>query len=122
MITIIDLAIDNVVAFSCEGKVSKADMEQILSLAKEKIAQYGDIVLYYEFLSFSGVEMAAIAEEFKFIKEIGLSHIKKVAVITDKKWVEVIVKLENTIFRSIDMKSFSTDEKSAAIDFIKISQ
>lgn len=119
MITIIDLAIDNAVAFSCEGKVSKADMEQILSLAKEKIAQYGDIVLYYEFLSFSGVEMAAIAEEFKFIKEIGLSHIKKVAVITDKKWVEVIVKLENTIFRSIDMKSFSTDEKSAAIDFIK---
>ena len=53
------------------------------------------------------------------MKEFGLSNFSKAAVVTDKKWVQRIAEVEDKIFKKIDMKCFSTDEKNETIEFLK---
>jgi hypothetical protein len=119
MLEMIDIGIDRAVAFRMEGKITESEMVQCLSDAKAKIERYENIVIYEEIVSFRGVEFKAIVEEFKYLVEIGFSNIARVAVVTDKKWIEKIVGIEDKIFKSTDMKAFSTEEKDNAIEFLK---
>ena len=119
MLEIIDIGIDDAVAFRWEGKITEAEMKLVFSVLKEKIKDYGKISVYQEIGSIGGVEFEGIVEELKFLREFGLSNFKKAAVVTDKKWVQKIAEIENKIFRKIDIKCFSTDEKNEAIKFLK---
>ncbi|MBT8491118.1 MAG: STAS/SEC14 domain-containing protein [Deltaproteobacteria bacterium] len=119
MVEMIDVGIDRAVAFRIDGKVKETEMVHFFSEAKAKIELYENIVVYEEIVNFSGIEIKGIIAEFKFLHEIGLSHIEKIAVVTDKKWLEKIVGVEDKIFKSIDIKTFSTEEKDKAIEFLK---
>ncbi len=90
MLELIDIDIDNAVAFRVSGKVTEADMSVVLERAGEKVDQYGDIVFFEQIDSFDGIEVAAIIKEFKYLFDVGLSNIKKVAVLTDKKGIESV--------------------------------
>ena len=94
-------------------------MALVLSDAKEKINRHGNIVILEVIESFKGIEIAALVEEFKYLHEVGMSNISKIAVITDKKWLEKIVSIEEKIFKSIEMKCFSTEDQDSAIEFLK---
>jgi len=119
MLEMIDIGIDSATAFRMAGKITESEMTLVLSDAKEKTERYGSIVLYEEIESFKGIELSAIVEEFKYLFDVGMSNLKKVAIVTDKRWVERIVQVEDKIFKSIEMKCFSTDEREAAIEFLK---
>jgi len=119
MLEIIDIGIENAVAFRLGGKFTEPEMKSVLSAAKEKIKDYGKISVYQEIESFGGVEVEGLVEKLKFLKEFGLSNLSKAVVVTDKKWVRRIVEVEDKIFRKIDIKCFSTDEKNEAIEFLK---
>jgi hypothetical protein len=119
MLEMIDIDIDHSVAFSVTGMVRERDMSLVLSEAKEKIKRFGNIVILEQIDSFDGIEIAAIIEEFKYLYEMGLSNISKVAVLTDNKWLETIVNIEDTFFWTIKMKCFPIKDKEAAIAFLK---
>ncbi|MFK8021303.1 MAG: STAS/SEC14 domain-containing protein [Pseudomonadales bacterium] len=113
------IGIDNAVAFSIAGKVSDDDMELVLTAAKEKIALHDSIVIFEQIDSFKGIELEAIVDEFNYLRKVGISNVQKVAVLTDKKWLARIVAIEDKLFRSIDMKCFSLDDKNLAIEFLQ---
>ncbi len=119
MLELIDINVDNAVAFRLSGKVTKEDMSVVLSTAKQKIERYGDIVIFKQINSFEGVEIAAIVEEFKYLFDVGLSNIKKVAILTDKEWLETAANIEAKIFKSIEVRCFSLDEQLQATMFLK---
>jgi hypothetical protein len=119
MVEMTDIGIDNAVAFRMWGKVTESDMTSVLSDAKEKINRYGNIVILEIIESFKGIEIAALVEEFKYLHEVGISNISKAALVTDKKWLKNIVSIEGKIFKNIEMKCFSTEDKDAAIEFLK---
>ena len=119
MLEMIEIGIDNAVAFRMSGKITEVDMALVLSEAKDKIARHGKIVLFEQIDSFEGIEIAAIVEEFKYVLEVGLSNISKVAILTDKNRVEKIVAIEDKIFKSIKIKSFLIEDKDSAIAFLK---
>ncbi len=119
MLELIDINIDNAVAFRISGKVTEADMSVVLNSAKEKIERYGDIVIFEKIDSFEGVEVAAIVEEFKYLFDVGLSNIKKVAVLTDKKWLKYIAEIEAKIFKNIEVRCFALDKELQATMFLK---
>ncbi|MHC4138969.1 MAG: SpoIIAA family protein [Planctomycetota bacterium] len=119
MLEMIEIGIDNAVAIRVSGKITKSDMALVLGNAKDKVERYGNIVILEQIDSFKGIEVSAIVEEFKYLFDVGISNISKAAIITDKKWLEAIVSLENKIFKSIDMKCFSTEDKESAIEFLK---
>lgn len=114
----IDIDIDHSVAFRISGKVTEGDMSLVLNDAKEKIERHGNIVILEQIDSFDGIEIAAVIEEFKYLFDMGVSSIDRVAVLTDNKWLETMVNIEDTFFWTIKMKCFSVKDKDAAIAFL----
>ncbi|GAB6070319.1 hypothetical protein JCM30760_14160 [Thiomicrorhabdus hydrogeniphila] len=119
MLKLIDIKIDNAVAFEVSGKITEDDMVLVFNEIKQKIQLYNQIVLFEKIDSFNGVELAAMLEKFKSLLDIGLSNIVKIAIVTDKKWLSKIVDIEDKFFRKIEMKSFSVEEQSQAVAFLK---
>ena len=119
MIEMIDICVENAVAYRLEGKITEEEMTSLLTLFKEKIARGEKLIVYQEVVSIGGAEFDAMIEKFKFIRDFGFSHFDRIAVVTHKKWLHKIVDLEDKIFRNIDMKGFSVDKKKLAIEFLK---
>ena len=121
MVEIFDIGVENAVAFRIWGKISKGDMTKIFEACKEKIDQQGEIVLLEKIESMAGMEVSALFEEIKYLFELGLANIKKVAVLTDKQWVEKIVAIEDRFFTKIQIKCFTFEQQAAAVAFLKAS-
>ncbi len=119
MLKMIDIGVENAIAYRLEGKVTEEEMTAILAIFKEKIDKGERLNVYQEVVSIGGVEIDAMIEKFKFFREVGFSHFNRIAVVTHTKWLHKLVDLEDKIFRSIDMKGFSVDEKDQAIEFLK---
>lgn len=119
MLEMIDIGIEKAVAYRWGGKITEDEMTLALSALKEKIETFGEVFIYQEIESFGGVEFDAIVEKFKFLSDVGISNIRRIAVVTHKKWMHKIIDLEGKIFKKIDMKSFSMNDKNEAIEFLK---
>jgi len=118
MLKIMDIGLDNAVAFTVSGKITQQEMHLVLEAAREKVVSHGSIVILERIESFEGIEVAAIVEEFKYLLDVGFSNISKVAIVTDKKWVEHIVRIEDKLFGNIDIKCFHNEEQPQAIEFL----
>ena len=119
MLEMVDIGVENAIAYRIEGKVTEEDMTSILTVFKEKIDKGEKLKVYQEVVSIGGVELDAMIEKFKFFREVGFSHFERIAVVAHTKWLHKLVDLEDKIFKSIDMKGFSADEKDQAIEFLK---
>ncbi len=119
MLEMMDVGIEKAVAYRLGGKITEEEMTLALSALKEKIEIYGEVLINQEIESFGGVEFDAIVEKIKFFFDVGISNISRIAVVTHKKWVHKIIDLEGKLFKKIDMKGFSIDEKNEAIEFLK---
>jgi len=85
---------DNVLAFVCRGRVTRADYESVLVPAVEKaLARHEQVRLYYETAAdFASIDPGAMWEDFK----IGIGHLarwERVAVVTDVEWIKHTIRL-----------------------------
>lgn len=119
MLEILDIGTDDIIAYRLEGKIAEEEVAQVLALFRKKIAEGSKINVYQEVISFGGVEVDAIIEKLKFFKELGFSHFGNIAVVTQKKWLHKLVDLEGKLFRNINMKGFSIEDKELAIEFLQ---
>lgn len=119
MLEMIDIGIETAVAYRLDGKITEEEMTAVLAIFKEKIERNENLIVYQEVVSLGGVEFDALIEKFKFFIDVGISHFSKIAVVTHKKWIHKLVDLEGRLFKNIDMKGFSIEEKNKAIAFLK---
>jgi len=120
MLEMIDIGVENAVSYRIEGKITEEEMASLFSIFKEKIEKDEKLNLYQEIVSIGGVELDAMVEKFKFLKAFGISHFSKIAVITHKKWIHKLVGFEDKLFKNVDMRGFSIEEKDKAIEFLKV--
>lgn len=120
MLDVIDIGVEQAIAYRVAGKITEEDMVTALTAIKEQIDNFGNVFLYQEIESIGGVEFDAIVEKIKFLADVGLSNFSRVAVVTDKKWMHKIIDLEDKLFKNIEMKCFSTEQKEEAVDFLRI--
>jgi len=105
---------DDVLAFVCTGRVTKADYDSVLVPAVLKaLEKKRKIRLYYETAAdFSGIDHAAMWEDFK----VGMEHLtrwERVAVVTDVEWIKQTMRLFSFLMPG-GMMSFSTSEAAQA--------
>ena len=118
MLELISIPIENAVAIRSSGSISQAEMAEVLTAAREKIAECVDIVIYEEIESLGSIAPGAILEKIKYLFDVGISNIRKVAVLTDKPWIGKVVELEDKLFRQIELRRFALDDKAAALAFL----
>lgn len=85
---------ENVLAFVCRGRVTKADYDAVLVPAViNALKSHDKVRLYYETAAeFVGIDPGAIWEDLK----IGMEHPsrwERIAVITDVEWIKQTVRL-----------------------------
>lgn len=119
MIEMINIGVDNAIAYRIEGKITEDEMKTVLSIFKEKIDKNEKLIVYQEIVSIGGAEFDAMVEKFKFFLEVGISHFSRIAVVTHKKWIHKLVDIEGKLFKDIEMRGFSKEEEEEAIKFIK---
>jgi hypothetical protein len=118
MLKMLDIGIDNAVAFEISGMITEADMSLVLDSAKEKSDRFGQIVIFEKVDSLGGVEFSAVVQKFKYLYNVGISNIDKIAIVTDKAWMKTVVEFEDKIFTGIDMRFFLAGDEDEAVAFL----
>jgi SpoIIAA-like len=85
---------NNVIAFLCSGRVTRADYDSILvPAAVHALRAHEKVRLYYETgEDFMGFDAGAMWEDFR----VGVEHLarwERVAVVTDVNWIKKAVRL-----------------------------
>ena len=119
MLEMLDIGIDAAVAYRVGGKITENEMKTALAALREKIERCGQVVIYQEVESIEGAELDAVIEKFKFLLEVGLSNIERIAVVAHQRWIQRVVDLEGRLFKKIAVKAFPIEERPAAIAFLK---
>ncbi|MGO4872940.1 MAG: STAS/SEC14 domain-containing protein [Roseiarcus sp.] len=105
---------DDVLAFVCKGRVTKADYDSVLVPTVEKALQKHErLRLYYETpADFAGIDPGAMWEDFK----VGMAHFtrwERVAVVTDVEWIKHTMMLFGFLMPAA-MKAFPTSQAAQA--------
>ncbi len=105
---------DNVLAFVCTGRVTKADYEMILVPAVlDALKAHGKLRLYYEIApDFTGIDHAAMWEDIK----VGMEHFnrwERIAVVTDVEWIKHTIRAFSFLMPA-SVKIFSITDAAQA--------
>jgi len=105
---------ENVLAFVCTGRVTRADYDAVLVPAVLNVIKSHDKVrLYYETAAdFVGIDPGAIWEDFK----VGMEHLsrwERMAVVTDIEWIKQTMRLFSFLVPGA-MKAFPTSQSAQA--------
>jgi hypothetical protein len=109
---------DNVLAFVCEGHVTRADYETVLIPAvTERLKKLGKVRLYYETATdFNGIDPGAVWEDLKTgIEHLG--HWERVAIVSDVEWIKHTVRLFRFLMPG-SMKVFPTSQAAPAREWV----
>lgn len=117
MIQKLDLGDEKVMAWRMEGKMDQAQLGPVMQAFNNKLDTTDKLNLYLEVPKVSGITLPAIWETLKSeIRELRKynDRIEKVAVVTDKEWIQTLTGAENRLFPGVDERPFSMEEAEAA--------
>ena len=100
------------VAVHVTGKLGKADYEHCVPELDRLIRQHGKLSILFEMAEFKGWDAGALWEEIKFDIE-HFADIKRVAMVGDKKWQEVMATLYKS-FTKAESRYFDINDSASA--------
>jgi hypothetical protein len=104
---------ENVLAFICRGKVSKADYDTVIVPAvRDALKSHDKLRLYYETAKDYSIEPGAAWEDFK----VGMEHLtrwERMAVVTDIDWIKHTIRFFSFLMPG-EMKAFPSSEAAQA--------
>lgn len=85
---------NHIVEITIDGKVSREELTEALEAFDTLLNEWEDIRVLKRVDSFKGMELMAWVDDFRFAFENikNYKKIKKVALVTDKEWIENIAK------------------------------
>ena len=115
MLTILEFG-PNILAYRVEGKLDSADIARAFAEVDERLAASGKIRVYAEVVSLTGMSVNAVWEDFRKSIEHWdvLPRIEKVALVTDIEWLRRAARLEDRIFRRMEMEAYTLAEREEA--------
>jgi len=105
-------ASDGLVEIVVDGRVSKAEFDEIATRLEAAIARHGKLRVLEEVRSFGGIDRAAFWADLKFGLR-HLNHFSRCAVISDQRWIEVFAKGVDKLI-ACEIRHFPPDQIDAA--------
>ncbi len=108
---------NNIVEIRVEGKVTEADLDQVVSQLKADIEKHGKLRVLEEIRSFSGMDPIAIWKDTKF----ALAHVNDfthAAVVADAQWMRTIASAIGSLL-SAEVKAFEPEQIQSAREWLK---
>ena len=107
----------NLVEIVIDGRVGKADFDDVAARLQASIARHGKLRVLEEVRSFGGIEPAAFWADMKF----GLRHLSdfsRCAVVSDKRWIETLAKGVGKLI-ACEIRHFPPDQIDAARTWLR---
>ena len=95
-----------------DGKIDAKGFEEVADKLSKLMDERGKVGLLEHIVSIGGIEPSVLWEDLKFAFE-HLRHVGPVAVVSDKRWVEIWTKLAAPLWRD-EVKFFEPDELEEA--------
>ena len=106
---------NHIIEVTIAGKVSREDINGAIQNIEGPIQEWPEIRVLKRIDSFDGIEWQALVDDLKFAYNnfSNYKKIKKVAVVTEKDWVENLTKIMAPLF-SAEVKIFEDDDVEKA--------
>jgi hypothetical protein len=113
MFELLPKSTETCIGFKISGEITAADYDALLPKLDEAIAAHGKInlLVLVEDFDFSGFEAAK--KDFQFGTH-QYHQVEKAAFVSDKKWIERLVKIMDPFTRRTDEKIFEPEQLDAA--------
>ena len=113
MFEILPESTETSIGFKISGEVTKADYEALLPKLDEAIAAHGriNLLVVMEDFDFKGFDTAIADFEFGSHQ---YRQVEKAAFVSDKKWMERLVKIMDPFTRVVEEKTFGPDQMEEA--------
>ena len=110
---------DHIIGLEIDGWIDAEDIDRIVKIVEPRIDTGEKLRIYAEVNSWSGMSLGAFIKDLKF----SLKHLKdfeKEAIVSDRKWLEALAALGNTLFSGIEVKHFTPDESDKALEWLGV--
>ncbi|OAB79761.1 SpoIIAA family protein [Cochleicola gelatinilyticus] len=107
---------DDTVGFLIEGKFDDSLVENLTKRISEKLEHFDRINLYLEDSNIEDFSILALIKEIIFKMEHS-KRFYKIALVSDRKWVQLCGKIEGIIMDA-EIKNFDSEDRMDAIAWI----
>ena len=118
MIEIISFDNEKVIGLKVSGKIQADGIEDVKRVIDEKLEKYEKLNVYVEFAEVLDMSSEAFYKDLKF----SFSHFgdfEKEAVVSDKKWLDIMISVVDKLTPSLEVRHFSRNEIEAAKAWIQ---
>jgi hypothetical protein len=107
---------DDTIGFLIEGNFDMKTLDTLEFQIEAKLTEYDTINLYLEDTNIENFYLEAVVRQIAF--KLSLNHrFKKIALVTDRKWIKLCASIEN-LFSNAEIKNFSSEERIKAMNWI----
>ncbi|PTX55380.1 SpoIIAA-like protein [Litoreibacter ponti] len=102
------------------GRITAEEMSQGLDTLLPMIAGMQDAAMRMVYHDVGLPELGAVMEEMKRLPQLfgALGHVKRVAVLSDAKWIRDMAELEGMVLPGTTIRGFPTGETASAEQFL----
>lgn len=111
----------HVVALAFEGDITMEDVTAVVEMLEEAMESNERVNILLDLTRLTGIKPSAVLKDLAFgLRNLGrLYRFQQMAVITDNDSVGKVVEWEDWLFRSIDIKRFSSVDRESALHWVE---
>ncbi|MDN3558060.1 STAS/SEC14 domain-containing protein [Halomonas maura] len=121
MLELLPPGADHVVAMRVSGRVTAADLQPAIDAIEAVKKRHPRISLYTELDEMRWMTFTAFLRDLGYaLTQVGdLDRYYRAAVLSDKRWVRHLTRLENRLFKTMEIRTFPTREKATAMEWVR---
>ena len=121
MIELLPSGAAHLVAMRISGRIDGRDLKCIIDAIEETKRQHPRVSFYVELDQLRWMTATALLRDVGYgLTQLSeLSHYYRAAVVSDKRWVKRLVRLEDRLFRSLEMRVFPTHQHNIALEWAR---
>ncbi|MBE9048432.1 STAS/SEC14 domain-containing protein [Pleurocapsales cyanobacterium LEGE 10410] len=108
---------DDIIGLDIDGWIDAEDIDRIAEIIEKRLKQEDKLKIYAEVKNWSGMSLGAFIKDLRFSLQ-HLNDFEKEAIVSDRKWLEGLAALSNTLFSSIEVKHFTFEERDKALKWV----
>lgn len=108
---------DRIIGVNIEGRIEAEDIDRVTKSIEKRLKQGEKLRIYVEINNWTGMSLEAFIKDLKF----SLQHFQdfeKEAIVSDRRWLENLAAVGNTLFSSVEVKHFTFADKDKAVEWI----
>ncbi|MBB3189242.1 STAS/SEC14 domain-containing protein [Halomonas cerina] len=120
MLELLPMDADHVVAMRASGRVTADDLQRAIDAIEHAKKIHPRVSLYVEIDDMRWMTFTALLRDLGYgLTQIGeRSHYHRIAILTEQHWMTPIAKLENHLFKPMEVRVFSPRHKVEAIAWV----